>query len=180
MNLFFRLILVFIRARFSSKRIDILGQTSLNYRVWYTDQDLFMHLTNSRYLSFADLGTINWIMRTGYWKQLRKRGWYPVINTQIVSVGRMLKAPQAFEVKTRITGWTDTYVGLEHQFVRNGRVHAEVSVVAQFASFDKTRVTPQDVLATQGVETPSPDLPQIYLDLIEEVEQARRRYKGEK
>jgi len=176
-NLFLRLILVFIRASLSKQRFGILDETRLRYRVWLTDQDMFAHMTNSRYLSFSDLGTINYIMRTGCWSILRKRGWFPVICAQSMVISRMLKTPQKFEVVTKITGWTEAYVGLSHKFYRQGHQHAEVRVIARFASKDKSRVSPQAMIDATGGKVDSPQLPAPYLAMIEDIEQARTRAK---
>ena len=173
MNLFFRLLVVFIRASFSKPRISIIDEARLNYRVWLTDQDMFMHMTNSRYLSFSDLGTINYIVRTGSWKVLRKNNWFPVICAQSMIVTRMLTTPQKFTLVSKITGWTDTYVGLSHKFYHKDRVHAEVRVIARFASRDKTKVSPQAMIDEVGEVLTSPDLPEAYVRMINSIEQAR-------
>ena len=174
MNLFFRLMVVFIRARLSKSRISIIDEARLNYRVWLTDQDMFMHMTNSRYLSFSDLGTINYIVRTGSWAVLRKKGWFPVICAQSMIVTRMLTTPQKFTLVSSVTGWTDTYVGLSHKFYHKERVHAEVRVIARFASRDKTKVSPQAMIDEVGEVLISPDLPEDYLKMIQSIEQARQ------
>ena len=173
MNLFLRLLVVFFRGTFSRRRIGLLDPASLDYRVWLTDQDMFMHMTNSRYLSFSDLGTINYIIRTGCWKILRRKNWYPIICAQTMVVSRMLTTPQKFRLTTRITGWTDTYVGLSHTFVCKGRQHAEVRVIARFMSRDKTKVTPQAMIDEVGEKITSPALPEPYLRMIADIEAAR-------
>lgn len=173
MNLFFRMILVFIRASLRKSSIDVLGKATLKFRVWLTDQDMFAHMTNSRYMSFSDLGTINFIMRSGCWNEMRKRGWYPVICAQSMTVSRMLKFPQRFEVKTNLVGWNDTYVGISHTFIRDDRTHAQVNVLARFASRDRKRIKPQDMINAVGSEALSPEIPAVFQQLIEEAESAR-------
>jgi len=178
-NLFLRLLVVFIRASFSKQRIGILDEARLSYRVWLTDQDMFAHMTNSRYLSFSDLGTINYIMRTGSWKILRKRRWFPVICAQSMTISRMLTTPEKFEIVSKITGWTDTYVGLSHKFYRDEREHAEVRVIARFASKDKSKVPPQAMIDAVGSDITSPVLPAEFIAMIEDLEQARARSKAQ-
>ena len=175
MNLFFRLLGVIITALFRKQDTDLLGTTKLNFRVWLTDQDMFMHLTNSRYLSFSDLGTINYIVRIGYMSVFRDRGWTPVICAQTMNVSRMLKTPQDFEVHTRLTGWDDTYIGLQHSFIRKGKSHAEVYVIARLAGRDGSRPTPHDLVAAGGKTEKSPPLPKPFLELIEKAEAARHK-----
>ena len=174
MNLFFRLVWVFLKASFAKEKITVLGSAVLKFRVWLTDQDMFAHLTNSRYMSFSDLGTINFIIRSGFWGVMRKRGWFPVICAQSMTVSRMLKTPQAFEVSTNLVGWNDTYVGISHTFTRHGQVHAQVNVLARFTSGKRKKITPQDVIRAAGSDTQSPQMPEAFERLILQIDAARR------
>ena len=173
MNLFFRLLGIFLRSFFAGKHVGLLDQTVLRFRVWITDQDMFMHMTNSRYLSFGDLGTINYILRTGSWSQLRKRGWFPVICGQTMVISRMLSFPQKFELRSRVTGWDDSYVGLLHEFYAKGRKTAEVKVVAKFASTDRTPVTPAQMVELIDPGAVNPGLDQDFKDLITRIKLGR-------
>ncbi|MEQ9316332.1 MAG: thioesterase family protein [Henriciella sp.] len=174
MNLFFRLLLVFLRATFSKKNDDVFAETELRSRVMLTDQDMFAHMTNSRYFSFSDLATINYIIRTGYWPKLRKAGWVPVVAAESVTFARTLKAHQAFVIKTRLQGWDERYICLEHNFIRNGKQTARVRSIARFASRRKGKsVTMADVMNLLGVERPSPALPEPYQRLIEDIQADR-------
>ncbi|WP_300392938.1 thioesterase family protein [Henriciella sp.] len=175
MNLFLRLVLTFIRASLSKKKAGILDTTRIRSRVMLTDQDMFAHMTNSRYFSFSDLAIINYIIRTGAWKKLRKRGWFPVVCSEIAVFGGMLSAHQAFEVATRLVGWTDTYLCLEHRFLRNGRETARVRLVARFASRGKEKVTVADVVDLLGLTEESPPLSEEFHAMIADVQAARAR-----
>ncbi len=180
MNLFARLIVVFIRALLSKQRIILLNETRLTYRVWLLDQDMFAHMTNSRYLSFSDLGTINHIIRIGSWPVLRKRGWIPVICGQSMVISRMLSMPEKFELVTKIVAWTDAYVCLSHKFIRGETEHAEVQVIAKFAARDKSKVRPQEMVDAIGLDLVSPELPDSFAHLIARVEACRARARKPK
>lgn len=169
MNLFFRLVRIFLSAIFSKKDGGITDIYRLKFSVWLTDQDMFAHMTNSRYFSFADLGTINFIIRSGCWGTMRKRGWIPVILSEKVTISKMLKFPQAFEVETQITCWDETYVGLVHHFTRNGKRHASVNALARFASTDRSPVNPGMILATVGHDITSPPLTKTFIELRDDV-----------
>jgi acyl-CoA thioesterase FadM len=173
MNLFFRLLIVFMRAAMAKVHIGILDEARLKYRVWLTDQDMFAHMTNSRYMSFADLGTVNYIIRSGCWRTMRKLGWFPVICGQSMTITRMLKTPQKFEIVSNLVGWDDTYVGISHKFMRDGRQHAEVRVIAKFASRDKKRLMPQDMIDAVGSDAVSPSMPRAYQDIIDQLRFAK-------
>ncbi len=173
MNLFLRLLMVFVRARLSGKPVSVFDTTTIRSRVMLTDQDMFAHMTNSRYFSFSDLATINFIVRTGSWKKLRKRGWFPVVSSESVVFARMLRAHQAFVVRTRLVGWDDTYLCLEHTFLRAEKTTATVRIVARFASRKKTQVTMSDITGLLGIDDTSPQLPQGFQSMIDQIHAAR-------
>jgi len=177
MNLFFRLLVVYVRALLSRDRLDMLDVSRLRYRVWLTDQDMFAHMTNSRYMSFGDLGTINYILRAGFWPVLRKRGWFPVICAQQVVITRMLRTPQKFDLVTRIVGWDETYVAIEHTYERQEVVHARLRVIARFASQDRTAVLTDDVMRAMAFEHQSPPLPAPFQQLIADIRASRAQDK---
>ncbi|MEM1036353.1 MAG: thioesterase family protein [Pseudomonadota bacterium] len=169
MNLFFRLLRVFLNAIFSKKDGKITDLYKLKFSVWLTDQDMFAHLTNSRYFSFSDLGTINFIIRSGCWGTMRKRGWIPVILSEKVVISKMLKFPQGFDLNTQVTCWDDTYVCLQHNFILNGRTHATVNVLAKFAATNRSYVNPAMVLETVGHDTTSPPLTKTFIELRQDI-----------
>lgn len=175
MNLFLRLMLTFIRASLAKQTPGLFDTTRLRSRVMLTDQDMFAHMTNSRYFSFSDLAIINYIVRTRCWPKLRKQGWHPVVCSETVTFARMLRAHQAFEVETRLIGWNDTYICFEHRFIRGTAHTATVRIVARFASRKRSRVAMSDVTALLGVQDASPDLPEIYRQMIADVEVTRAR-----
>ncbi|MEM7491915.1 MAG: acyl-CoA thioesterase [Pseudomonadota bacterium] len=177
MNLFLRLLRVFFGALFSTKDGKITDLYKLRFSVWLTDQDMFAHLTNSRYFSFSDLGTINFIIRSNCWSTMRKRGWIPVILSEKVVVSKMLKFPQKFRLETQITCWDETYVGLRHNFVRKDRIHATVNVLAKFAATDRSFVNPKMVLETVGHDTTSPELTETFIELRDDVLKSKSSQK---
>ncbi|WP_300378982.1 acyl-CoA thioesterase [Henriciella sp.] len=175
MNLFLRLLMTFLRARLSRERPGLFDITRIRSRVMLTDQDMFAHMTNSRYFSFSDLAIINYIIRTGCWKKLRKQGWFPVVCSETVVFSRMLRAHQAFEIETHLVGWTSTYICLEHRFTRKNKETARVRIVARFASRRQERVSMDDITRLLDVETASPPLDEAYQGMIADVEAARAR-----
>lgn len=178
MNLFLRLLLTFIRASLARERPGLLDTTCIRSRVMLTDQDMFSHMTNSRYFSFSDLGIINYVVRTGAWQKLRKRGWFPVVCAEAVTFAGMLRAHQAFTVETRLVGWSDTYLCLEHRFLRRGEETARVNIVARIASRRKEKVSMADLVALLGVEQTSPSLSETFLGMISDIEAARTRRRA--
>lgn len=174
MNLFFRLLLVFIKASLAKNKADLFEPTLIRSRVMLTDQDMFAHMTNSRYFSFSDLAIINYVVRTGCWSKLRKRGWSPVVAAESVTFLRMLRAHQKFSVETRLVGWDERYLCLEHRFVKDAQTTAIVRIAARFASRNKSeRVMMKDVTELLGVTRSSPELPEAFERMIADIQSAR-------
>jgi acyl-CoA thioesterase FadM len=165
-NLFLRRLWVLIRALLSSKDGPFTGTYTLKYRVWLSDQDMFMHMTNSRYLSFSDLGRFNMLARTGISKALRKNAWRLEVCGQTRTITKMLKTPQAFTMVCKIVGWTEDYLAISHQFLRRGGIHADVSMLVALRGADGTRLGISQLLEARGVTETSPDLSDHMRDLV--------------
>ena len=179
MNLFIRLLFVFLRANLSRERVSLFDTTRIKAKVRLTDQDMFAHMTNSRYFSFSDLAVINYIVRTGTWTKLKARGWIPGVCSESVTLSRMLSWRDRFEIETRLIGWTDTYMCLEHDFLHKGKLTARIRIISRFASRKRERVTMEDVVAHLGVERASPPLPPEFEAMVNDVEAARIRRTSE-
>lgn len=167
MNLFFRRLWVYLRALFSSKEGHITDVYSLNFRVWLTDQDTFLHLTNSRYLSFSDLGRLNLLIRSGISAVLKQNDWELVVCSQTRTIARMLKSPQTFEMACQVTGWTDEYLAICHRFQRSSKVHAEVNTLLRVETRTGDIIPVSHLLELLRVTTPSPQLTDVFTDLVD-------------
>lgn len=167
MNLFFRRLWIYLRAQLSSKDGAITDTYSLHFRVWLTDQDTFLHLTNSRYLSFSDLGRLNLLIRSGVWEVFNREAWELVICSQTRTIARMLKSPQTFEIACQITGWTDEHIAICHRFQRSSKVHAEVNTLVRIQTRGGEIIPVNRLLEALNVTTVSPQLTDVFADLVE-------------
>lgn len=158
MNLFLRLVLVWLK-RFWKPPIGLLDTCTTEFRVWFTDQDAFRHMTNSRYFSLTDVCIVDYMLRSGAWARLRTRGWIPVVIYEDLVFLKPLKFPQGFAVETRFLGWDDTHVVAQHVFVRNGQTTAEGFTVARFISRKGEKLATAPVLDLLGQDPASPALP---------------------
>ncbi len=172
MNLFFRRLWVYLRAQFSSKQEALTDAYSLVFRVWLTDQDMFLHMTNSRYLSFSDLARLNMLIRTGMWCALKSNGWSLNAVAQTRTIARMLKSPQTFEIVCQIEAWDDDHLAICHRLQRNGKIHAELRALMQLHDATGTCIPISALLTALGHETPSEDMPANFRSLIEAAQQA--------
>jgi len=58
--------------------------------------------------------------------------------------------------------------------MRDGRQHAEVRVIAKFASRDRKRLMPQDMIDAVGSNVASPSMPTAFQDIIDELDAAKQ------
>ena len=157
MNLWLRFLwLVLFRKR---GRVDVLATTRVRLRVWPNDLDLNRHVNNGRYLSLADLGRVDWFLRTGLLQLALRRRALPVVGDAIAKFRRDLRVFQTFEVRSRILGWDERWGFLEHRFIRDGRVLGVVAVRGMFRGAGGP-VAPGELLAALGAPRQSPPLPE--------------------
>lgn len=158
MNLFLRIVLVFLRAR-RAPRIGLLDPCITPFRVWFTDQDMFRHMTNSRYFSLTDVCIVDYMLRAGAWPRLRRKGWLPVVVYEDMILTKMLRFPHKFQVRTRLEGWDDKHAVLSHVFLRRGKVTAEGFTVARFVDRKGERIATAEVLSLlEAADLASPPL----------------------
>lgn len=166
MNLFFRRFWLYLSTLFGVKQAPLLDKHKRQFRVWLTDQDMFLHMTNSRYLSFSDLARLNLLIRTGLNRHLQNQGWHMEICAQTRTITRMLKAPQSFVATCEVMGWTDHYIAFRHDLMRGEKTHAEINTVMRINDADSNPVAPSALLEAINWTGEAPTLSKIYLDLI--------------
>jgi acyl-CoA thioesterase FadM len=141
-----------------STRVDLFATTRVALRVWPNDLDLNWHVNNGRYLALADIGRIDWFVRTGVLGVARQQRASPVVGDAIAKFRRDLKLWQAFEIHTRLLGWDRRWGFIEHRFVRDRRVLGVVAVRGIFKGPDGPLV-PGVLLAGLSHAASSPELP---------------------
>lgn len=173
MNLLFRLLWVMLRARFGTRHETITDPARLNFRVWLTDQDMFLHMTNSRYLSFSDLGRMDLFIRSGVRKLIKSNSWRLSICGQTMTINRMLKAPKPFTLETHIHGWDARFLVLGQTFLRNGKNHARVVTLLELTDDAGNAAAPQLLIDQIAPGLQSPELSPELMDLIASTQAAR-------
>lgn len=124
MNLIIRLILTLIKCSIA-KRISLLDLSRLKFRAMPLDCDVNMHVTNSRYLSFMDLGRIYHIASMpNLFKAMLKRRWAPVLVGVDIKFVRSIKPFQKFYVQTHLLTWDEKYLYLEQRFLSDSALYA--------------------------------------------------------
>ena len=115
MNLFFRLILTLIKCFFIRKK-KVMESAYLSFRVLPFDCDINIHLTNSRYLSFMDLGRLYLIaQKQNVFRTMLKYRWQPVISDLEIKFIKSVKPFARIILQTRVLTWDDRYLYLEQR-----------------------------------------------------------------
>jgi acyl-CoA thioesterase FadM len=124
MNLWLRLFWYAITAwrRPALQPPDTAG--SLDFRVWPLDLDISMHMNNGRYLTLMDLGRIDFMVRSGLWRAVRKNSWTPIASAIAIRYRRELRPFATFRLETRLVSWAQASVVMEQVFVLTSGPHS--------------------------------------------------------
>lgn len=120
MNLWFRVLWLFLTAPFRARIEAPFGISRLDFRVWPLDLDTNLHLNNGRYLTIADLGRADLLIQSGLWRAVLKEGLLPMLSGSAIRYRRELKPFQPFTLESRIVCWRATTFVMEHRFVVRG------------------------------------------------------------
>ena len=157
MNLFFRLLYVFLFSRFRSA-VEILGPCTTPFRVWLTDLDVLRHMNNGVYFSILDLARTDYIIRAGLHQKIDKGGYYPVVVAETGRFKRSLQPFQKFYVETRLIGWDEKAFILEQEFKVKGQLMASAVIRARFLKRTGGSASPNEILNLVGYTQSSPVL----------------------
>lgn len=169
MKLFLRLFWLLITESIRS-RCQLTGPVTTALRVYPNDLDVNGHVNNGVYLTYADLGRTDLMLRSGAFKPILKNGWYPVVIAETIRFKRSLKLFQRFDIKTSVVGWNERDFFLQQQFYRNGTLYAGAAIKARFLSRKGGSVAVDDVLEAVGFDQTRPSLPEWVSDWDRSVE----------
>lgn len=140
-------------------RCTVLGPCKTDLRVWPNDLDVYMHVNNGVYLTYADLGRIDLMLRADVFHKIRKKGWYPVVASETIQFRKSLKLGQRFTITTRVLGWTERSFYIEQVFSRQGEQIATLVIDARFLAKAGGKVAIKDLLELVGYKDASPVIP---------------------
>ena len=156
MNLLFRFIWMMIRAYLARRDGDLMATRALEFRCWPHDLDINLHMTNSRYNSFMDIGRINFMIRNGGWGKLRKAGMLPVLGSLATRYRRPINPFQKFDVATRIVSWDERWLYMEQRIIVAGQTASITLCKTLFVQ--KGRSVPTDeLMRLVGFTAPKPE-----------------------
>ncbi|PRC94962.1 thioesterase family protein [Solimicrobium silvestre] len=157
MNLWFRLIWMLLTVRWR-KPATIFDTTSLSMRVLPNDLDFNGHVNNGRYFTIADIGRMDFVLRTGAMRIAIEQRALPIVGDAMAKFRKDLKPFERYELQTRLLGWDEKWIFMEHCFVCRGRVAAVIAMRGLFRA-KQGSLPPSAFLAELGITTASPPLP---------------------
>ena len=158
MKYYLRLLLLVLTQRWRP-RCALTDTCVSAFRVWPNDLDVFMHMNNGVYLTVADLGRTDLMLRSGAFGPIRARGWYPVVAGETIRFRRSLGPFRRYTIATRLVGWTERSIYLEQRFESRGALVARALIDARFLGPRGARVTPAQILEVVALDPVSPPLP---------------------
>jgi len=158
MNLWLRAIAVIVSTFFRPK-LPFGGPSVLTFRVWPHDLDINVHMNNARYMALMDLGRLDLIVRCGLWRTVFRQAWQPVIAASLVRFKKPLKPFQPFTLTSRVLGWDERWIYIEHVIATDEAVACHAVVRGAFVKKGAV-IPPEQVAAAADMSDPSPSLPE--------------------
>lgn len=171
MNLLIRLIATLLSC-WRAPRVHILDQVRLRFLVWPNDLDNNLHMNNGRYLTIMDLGRLALMTRLGLVPVIAKRRWAPVVGGILVRFRKSLSPFQRYTLTTRVLGWDEKWVYLQHSF-DTPRGPACIAVVRACFRIKGGTVPSAEIMEVLGypdlVSPPLPEAVQKWSDAEQEL-----------
>jgi acyl-CoA thioesterase FadM len=154
------LLLVSSRRR---SRLGILDVAHTPFRVRPTDIDILRHMNNGVYLSMADLGRFDLLIRSGVWETFNRLGWYPVVANQTISYRKSLDLWTKYDLQSKLVGADARGIFVEQRFVVNGEIYAQMVIRGRFLKRSGGTVTIDELNEATGVDVRALEVPEWIL-----------------
>ncbi len=162
MNLWLRLIWMLLTV-WRRRQVSILDSSTLSMSVMPNDLDFNGHVNNGRFLTLADVGRMDFVLRSGAAKAAFRMRALPIVGDSLAKFRRDLKLFERFEIQTRLLGWDNKWTFMEHRFLRHDRVLGVVVIRGLFKG-PQGPIAPGDFLAAMRLPAASPALPDWVTD----------------
>ncbi|XP_025419151.1 protein THEM6-like [Sipha flava] len=116
---FCRTLFAYVSATWCQRRPLGLLETAVYSSVCLTtDLDVYLtHMNNARYLREIDLARVEFLLRTGLWRELRRRGGLMFTIANSVRYRKFVRTFARYEIRNRLVYWDDVSVFFEYRFV---------------------------------------------------------------
>ena len=157
MNLWFRLSKLLL-SRPWRRQVSPDSTIVTTMRVWPFDLDINRHVTNGRYFSMADIARMDFLFRSGGYKVALEHKALPIVGDNWGKFRKELKPFQKFEIHTRMLGWDEKWIFVQHDFKRQGRILGSVIMRGVFRA-GRDILKPSAFVEGMGLPEQSPELP---------------------
>ena len=139
----FRLFPTICAARNRSK-FSISEESNLTFRVWPTDIDVSI-MNHAAMMTVMEMGRIDYMVRTGFFKLARKKKWYFPIRGISAQFIRPLKLFQRANLITRVFHIDESWFYIEQKIIRKGKIIA-ICIVKATVKKGKISVSTNEIL----------------------------------
>lgn len=155
MNLVMRLLLLILQKLWPRRRTPAhpLADSVLHFRCLPHDCDYNLHMTNSRYASFCDLGRIGAMFDAGVLVRLVRGGYSPIVTAQNTVYIREIRLGAKFSVVSRILAWDERFWYFQHDFIQDGSLKAQVFAKGFFVC--RRKIVPFSEVLAFAAEVPA-------------------------
>lgn len=138
MNLIFRMLrLLLLRNRLP--RISALEVSHTQIKIWPTDCDFNLHVTNSRYPALLDLARTQYLIQINSLSKFVGGGWKSVLSSQSISFIKEIKPLAKVDITTQVLSWDRKYCYIEHNFLVGDKLHAKALARVAFIKGGRVR-----------------------------------------
>jgi acyl-CoA thioesterase FadM len=132
--------------------LQVDGESRLRLRVWPTECDA-SYLNHAALLAMLECGRIDMMVRLGFLRLARRRGWYLPLAAVAVRFDRPARRLERIELRSRIVYWDEAAVWIEHRVWREGRCVA-TGLVKNLVRQGREAVPPARILRELGRQVP--------------------------
>lgn len=146
-----RLLTVLFTANFRSK-LTVTEESIIKFRVWLTDVDASV-MNHAAMMSALEMGRIDLMVRTGFFKLARKKKWYFPSGGISVQFLRPLKLFEKAYIKTRVFHMNDRWLYIEQKIMRLDKEIA-LCIVKSTVKKGRETVNNQEIAKQLGITEP--------------------------
>lgn len=145
----FRLFPTIFTAKNRSK-LSISEESNLTFRVWPTDIDVSI-MNHAAMMTVMEMGRIDYMVRTGFFKLARKMKWYFPIRGISAQFIRPLKLFQKANLITRVFHIDESWFYIEQKIYRKGKIIA-ICIVKATVKKGRIPVSTNEILKELNID----------------------------
>ncbi len=153
MGRWLRLLIIFISAIFR-KKIHLTDISNLSFRVWPQEADK-KYMNNASYWTITEMGQMDFLFRTGFFKICRRQHWSPLVGSQKMVYKKPLKRFERFQLRSQLNYCDDKWLYFEQTFFKNEQLIANSLVKVIFRG-KEGNVPVSQILISLGTEVNFP------------------------